>query len=408
MAPDARLDLDQALRAILSDTQPITAIERVETHSALGRVIAMAVRAPLNLPPFPASAMDGYALRSSEALGDPPYRYRVAGASYAGSPPADAVPPGCCVRIFTGAPLPESLDAVAIQEDVGREGELALVREPVAAGDNVRGTGHDVRAGAELMAPGRQVTVFDLAWLAACGITRLDVYRQPTVGIFSTGNELVEPGQTLRPGQIFDANRRALHALLGRLPVQVTDFGIVADKPEDIRRMLEHADTCCDVVVTSGGVSVGEADWVKQVVSSIGALSLWSLNLKPGKPVAYGRLRKATFFGLPGNPVSTIVTALMLLKPMLQRLCGAEVLEPVAMRALLRGRLSHQPGREEFQRGRLSADASGFAEVSVTGDQSSNRLSSFAQANCLIRIPKESDDIEDGSEVMAIPFWGAV
>ena len=402
---ESRLDLDEALRIILADTRPVPGSELVDLPAALHRVLAEPLDAPISLPPFMASAMDGYALRSSDLHGPPPYRFETAGTSYAGRPADAPTPAGSCVRIFTGAPMPADLDTVAIQEDCRIDGAHVWIDAEVCAGDNVRPPGHDVHRGKRILEAGRRLTPFDLGWLAACGIARVRVGRRPVVGIFSTGDELVDAGTTPGPGQIFDANRLTLSLLLGGLPVHVRDFGIVPDDRAMIRAVLEDADDACDVVVTSGGVSVGDADWVKDVVSEIGHIDLWRLNLKPGKPVAYGRLRKAAFFGLPGNPVSTIVTALMLARPVVERLCGSTPAPPLTVFAALRGALRHQPGREEFQRGALRHGDGGL-EVSVTGDQSSNRLASFAEANCLIRIPKECADLHDGSSVATLPFSG--
>ena len=403
--PETRLDLDDALTAILADTRPVATSTVVDLDSAAGRILAAPLLAPMSLPPFAASAMDGYALRSADAAGPPPYRFTVVGTSYAGRPADDDIPHGACVRIFTGAAVPPQLDAVVIQEDCDRDGASVTINCTVAAGAHVRPIGHDVTAGARLMSAGRRLSAFDVGWLAACGMTRAAVHTQPTVGIFSNGDELADPGQTLRPGQIYDANRLALRALLQQLPVHVHDFGIVPDSQSDLRALLQQADGSCDMIITSGGVSVGEADWVKDAVGEIGTLRLWKLNLKPGKPLAYGRLRHAAFFGLPGNPVSALVTTLMLVKPTLQRLCGGDPTPPLAVPAVLRGGLRHQPGREEFQRGTL-AMREGKLEVTVTGDQSSNRLSSFAAANCLIRIAKNCADLDDGSTVTALPFSG--
>ncbi|MEQ8857833.1 MAG: molybdopterin molybdotransferase MoeA [Pseudomonadales bacterium] len=402
--PANRLDLDDALQAILEDTRPIIATERLAVTDALGRIAASSVLAPMDLPPFPASAMDGYAVRCGDLKGDPPYRVAITGTSSAGHPLAAAIDQGC-VRIFTGAVIPQGLDAVVIQEDCNRDGDAVIIRERVRDGDNVRPVGHDVRAGAQILAKGQRITPFDLGWLAACGVDRVDVYQRARIGIFSTGDELLDPGAAPGPGQIFDANRMTLRALLANLPVTVRDYGIAADRPEAIRRLLQRADWECDLVITSGGVSVGESDWVKQVVEEIGHLDLWRLNLKPGKPVAYGRLGRSAFFGLPGNPVSTIVTALLLVKPVIVRLCGGRSADPLVVTALLEGSLKHQPGREEFQRGSLE-DRDGTLTVRVTGDQSSNRLASFTAANCLIRVGRDLGDLAEGSQVDTLPFGG--
>lgn len=409
---DSRWDLDDALSAILDDTRCVEGTEVVDVASAPGRVLAEDMAAPINLPPFAASAMDGYALRSTDLHGPPPYHLKITGTVYAGRPlRGTAVAPAECVRIFTGAPVPDDLDAVVIQENCLAEGDTVHVNTEVSAGDNVRPVGHDVSAGTPILGSGRRLTEFDAGWLTACGISRVGVFERPTIGIFSTGDELVDVSarqtSTPAPGRIFDANRLTVSALLRRLPVRILDFGIVADDRDRIRDVLKEADATCQVVVTSGGVSVGEADWVRDVVKELGTVKMWQLNLKPGKPLAYGRLEHAAFFGLPGNPVSAIVTTLMLARPVIERLCGSQPQPPLTVPATLRGSLRHQPGREEFQRGTLR-NHNGVLEVSVTGDQSSNRLASFAQANCLIRIPKRCADLDDGSQVNTLPLGGAL
>jgi molybdopterin molybdotransferase len=349
--------------------------------------------------------MDGYAMRSDDATGSPPYRFTVVGTSSAGHPFTADIPRGSCIRIFTGAAVPDALDAVAIQEDCSHDGDVVTVRDRIEADDNIRPAGHDVGAGAIVVARATRITQFHLAWLAACGVTRIQVMRRPRVAIFSTGDELVEPGGTLGAGQIFDANRHALRALLAALPVEIVDLGILPDDEAVLDETLAQAGSTCDAVITTGGVSVGDADYVKQAVARTGRIDLWRLNLKPGKPLAYGRLRDAVFLGLPGNPVSTIVTALLIAQPALQKLCGTTPVPPFATSARLRDAIRHRPGREEFQRGLLTQNA-GTLDVAVVGDQSSNRLASFAAANCLIRIPKDIGDLEPGDDVAVLPFGG--
>lgn len=402
---DTALDLDDALAAILADIEPIAGSSLVPLAQAVAGYAARAVNAPMNLPPFAASAMDGYALRSSDLRGGPPYELVLDGTSAAGHPHTSPTRPGGCVRIFTGAAVPDDLDTVVIQENCTAAGARVTVHTTVEDGANVRPPGHDVQAGNRLIEAGARISEFDAGWLAASGIDQVAVCPQPTVGVFSTGDELLDAGSLPGPGQIFDANRLTLALLLRGLPVQIRDYGIIADEAPSIRRVLTQADRECDMVLTSGGVSVGDADWVKAVVGELGALRLWKLNLKPGKPLAYGRLPQSAFFGLPGNPVSAIVTALMLVRPALERLCGGTPSQPLTVPASLRGELRHQPGREEFQRGTLTLE-DGTLHVAVTGDQSSNRLASFARANCLIRIPKESGDMAPGATVLTLPFRG--
>ena len=274
----------------------------LSTLTAVGRVAAEAVIAPLSLPPFPASAMDGYALRSKDLTGPPPYAMTVAGRSFAGHPFTDEVPSREAVRIYTGAPVPKGLDAVVIQEDCDAEDSGVIIRKTVSPGDNIRPIGLDVRAGQTLFSPGTQISAFHAGWMSACGVIDINAFKRPRVAIFSTGDELVEPGSTLGQGQIYDANRHLLHLMLSRLPVLVEDFGILPDDPERIRTALDKAAGTCDAIVTSGGVSVGDADWVKHIVENMGNLQFWKLNLKPGKPMAYGRLGRSPVFRPSGKP----------------------------------------------------------------------------------------------------------
>lgn len=405
MAVSQRLDLDQALQRMLMDVVQPSAQEAVATGDALGRVLAKTITAPIDLPPFDASAMDGFALRADDVAGGPPRTLMLSGTSLAGHPMTAPIDAGQCARIFTGAPMPAGADAVAIQEDCTLEGDRVRFEQPVRSGDHVRPAGHDVRRGTPLLERGRTLNAFDLGWLAASGIHTVSAYPRLTVAILSTGDELREPGMPLTPGAIFDANRTLLRALLSRLPVDVIDLGIVPDSQERIAETLLQADQDADLVICSGGVSVGDADWVKRVVEDVGSLQLWRLNLKPGKPLAYGRLRRAAFFGLPGNPVSAVVTLLLVVRPVLEAMLGARPTAPPMTTAVLRTGLTHEPGREEYQRGTLRL-VDGVGEVTVTGDQSSNRLASFAQANCLIRIPNAHGDLEAGTRVMVLPFYG--
>jgi molybdopterin molybdotransferase len=398
------LDLDEAVRIILERMACVSEVASVGLTDAIGRVLAEPAVAPMSLPPFAASAMDGYALRSSDAR-DPGSEMTVVGASLAGHPYPGPVPAGACVRVFTGAALPDDVDAVAMQENCHAHGETVSLLKAVRAGENVRPAGHDVRAGAAMMEEGRRLGAFEVGWLAAAGIGTVKVRARPRVGILSTGDELREPGQALSAGAIYDANRTLVTALLHTLPVSVVDFGIVPDHPDRIAHALQEADRSCDVVISSGGVSVGDADWVRAVIRELGALEFWRLNLKPGKPLAYGHMRHATFFGLPGNPVSAVITLLLVVRPALERLCGMAPSAPLTVSAHLDTPIEHQTGREEYQRASYTITERGLS-VSVTGDQSSNRLASFASANCLIRVPKGVGDLPAGSEVTILPFRG--
>jgi len=347
--------------------------------------------------------MDGYALRSESArVGT---GFTIVGESLAGHPYAGIIGPTECVRITTGAPVPDGTDTVVIQENCERVGNRMTLHRTTEVGANIRHPGHDVRAGEVVCRRGHPLTAFDIGWLAACGIPELDVFTTVRIAVFSTGDELTVPGVPLVEGRIYDANRFAVNALLSRLPARITDLGILPDDPARIEEALAGAAGTHDLVLTSGGVSVGDADYVRDIVERLGRIDLWRLNLKPGKPLAFGRLGNALFLGLPGNPVSTIVTCLLVAKPLILKLAGAEPAEPVHHRAVLTEPIEHSPGREEFQRGITRRDRE-TTWVRVSGDQSSNRLATFSGADCLIRIPKASGDLAKGTEVEVLPLYG--
>ena len=305
------VDLSKALQQILDRANSVASTEEVELTDGLGRVLHEPVIAPLDLPPFANSAMDGYALASKDIHGKPPYRLTLRGQSLAGHPFNGSIDANECIRITTGAPLPDSTDSVVIQENCQRDGDQIIILTEITSGQNIRSTGHDVRKNQVVAAPGKRLNPFDIGALSACGVTTLSVTARPTVAVFSTGDELVAPGRRLDGGQIFDANRFALLALLERLPVTVEDLGIVPDDFNAIRTVLKRAANHSDLLLTSGGVSVGDADYLRDVVEEIGTIELWRLNLKPGKPLAFGVIGDALFLGLPGNPVSAIVTYLL-------------------------------------------------------------------------------------------------
>ena len=369
----------------------------------MGRVAAEDCRARTDLPPFNASAMDGYAFQWRPGL----TRLRVVGASLAGHPFNGTVADGAAVRITTGAALPSDCDTVVIQEDCALSGTALRLNSVPSRGGNVRLQGHDLREGNIVAARGRRLNAFDIGTLAAAGIDAASVFARPGIAVFSSGDELQRPGTPLTQGNIYDSNRYAVAGMLSQLPVVVRNLGVLADDADTIANALTQASTECALILTSGGVSVGDADLVKTTLERLGELGFWRLNLKPGKPLAFGRIGQARLMGLPGNPVSTIVTYLLLAKPAVEALCGMVPQKPLTLRCRLTQAVRHKPGREEYLRG-TAATAQGTAEVTPTGDQSSNRMSTFAAANCLIRIPKGEGDLAAGAWVEVLPFTGLV
>ena len=399
------LALKEAIDRILAAMTPPEASEEVSLADALGRVAAADVLASVALPPFPASAMDGYAWRWQANV----RRLRVVGTSLAGHPYADRVRVGECVRITTGAVLPSDCDTVVIQEDCQRiaspEATHIDIQEESPAGANVRPAGHDLQPGMTVVARGKRLDAADTGALAAAGCARVTVYARPRIAVFSSGDELQAPGSPLAHGQIYDSNRHALAALLAGLPVEMVNLGVLPDAEPAIVAALSEASASCRLIITSGGVSVGDADRVRSALESLGELAFWRLKLKPGKPLAFGRIGQSHMLGLPGNPVSSLVTALLVAKPAVAALCGMSPRPPLAVPASLDDHIRHKPGREEYQRGLLSAQA-GELSVRTTGDQNSNRMSSFSTADCLIRIPASEGDLAPGSRVWVLPFEG--
>lgn len=383
----------------------MSSTESVPVEALTGRVVAEDVQAPVSLPPFYSSAMDGYACRSGDLSAG--RRLDLVGESLAGHPFHGCLTDGQCIRITTGAAVPDSADTVVIQENIRLSDNQVTIDEVPVPGANIRAIGHDVHRDQTIAHRGQLLNAMDLGWIAACGVRSISVFRLPRIAVFSTGDELVEPGSELDAGQIYDSNRFAVAALLSHLPAEVTNLGILPDQPDAIESALTKASHSHDLLLTSGGVSVGDADYVKEVVESLGALSLWRMNLKPGKPLAFGRVGEVPFLGLPGNPVSTIVTFLLVARPLILKLSGAVRREPLIQNARLRKPIQHNPGREEYQRGILSREGDAHW-VKVTGDQSSNRLATFSGADCLIRIPKEASDLEAGAIIEVLPFYGLI
>lgn len=403
------LSLEEALQHLFSSLTPVTEQQTLPLVESLGRVLARELRAPINLPPFPASAMDGYALRSTDFTQQPTQAFRVVAQSLAGHPTDHHLQPGEAVRVFTGAKVPEGADCVLLQEEAkSLDGDSVTFNAHTPRESFIRQIGHDVKAGQVLATPGTAITPLLCGSLAASGVDQIEVLRKPRVGVFSTGDELVDPGTPaaeLQPGQIYDSNRLTVLSLLAQTPCELINLGRLADDEQQVLDALQNGASRCDVLITSGGVSVGDADFVTAAISQLGQLEFWRLNLKPGKPLAFGRIGNCHIFGLPGNPVSTIVTLLLLTKPALLKIAGTDPQPPLRITARLQGSLNHPPGRTEFQRGILSNEG-GELRARVTGDQSSNRLSTFHGANCLIEVPGPCGDLSDGERVMVLPFSG--
>ena len=399
--PDS-LPVDRARALIREFLAPVTAIERVHIRSALDRVLAADVESPLDVPGHDNSAMDGWAIRFADLAHGSETTLRRVGESFAGKPFDGQLRAGETVRIFTGAVMPSGTDTVVMQERA-REvstGVAIAAGAVTRAGQNRRFAGEDLKRGAVVFRTGQPVRPAELGMLASLGIGEVSVYRRLRVAFFSTGDELRSVGQPLATGEIYDSNRYTLYGMLKRLGCEIVDMGVVADVPELLERAFRAAADTADVVITSGGVSVGEADFVKELLGKLGEVLFWKIAMKPGRPLAYGRIGSAHFFGLPGNPVSVMVTFYEFVRDALLVLQGRANVAPMPMfKATLGAPIRKAPGRTEFQRGVLTPDDAGGWQVRTTGDQGSGILSSMSQANCFIVLPAETGNVDAGTAV---------
>jgi len=392
---------DAAVAQLVDAAAPISAHERIALGDALGRVLATPVRSTLDVPGWDYSAMDGYAVRSADCL-EPGVELPVSQRVPAGSAP-DPLAPGTAARIFTGAPIPAGADAVVIQETC--EPTDAGVRLSVApgAGDNIRRQGEDIAAGSTVIESGTRLRPQHLGLAASVGVAELVVARRPRVALFASGDELVMPGEPLGPGKIYNSNRFTATALLQALGCEVVDLGIVEDTLDATKAALSRGAAEADLVLASGGVSVGEEDHVKPAVQALGSLELWKLAIRPGKPLAFGHVGETPFIGAPGNPVSLFVTFLLFARPFVLRLQGRDDWRPVSLRVVAGFDWERPDKRREFHRARLEPAADGSSRVVVHPSRSSGVLSSVTWANGLVVIP-EQQTIRQGDLVDFLPF----
>lgn len=398
------LSVEDAQKHLISLIQNVDESEFIPVSEALGRSPASPVTAPIDLPPFDCSAMDGYAISGSNSF-EAGENFEVVGESLAGHPYTKTLNTEQACRILTGAAIPPGTSAIAIQEDTLRNGNSIMLSDTVQAGDNIRRRGMDVVAGKRLVNTGEFLSAFTVGWFAACGISEVEVVRKIRVAIFSTGDELQDPGTDLKHGQIYESNRMSLSMLLESKPVEVMDLGHLKDDKTEIRSAIDSIAGEVDLIVASGGVSVGDTDLVRSVIEEAGSLNFWKIALKPGKPLAVGNVNGSLFFGLPGNPVSTIITYLLFVAPTIDALSGLPWRKPTNFQATLSSGIQHRTGRREYQRGILIS-REGSLQVTPTGDQSSNRLASFYQCNCLIEVPSHLGVLRQGQTVNVLLLPG--
>lgn len=401
----ASLSLEAARDHILAAIQPIAGTTQVAIRAALGRILAADVQAPIDVPGADNSAMDGYAVRHADLADAHDTSLKVVGQAFAGHPCAVAVAPGQAVRIMTGGVLPTGCDTVVMQEDCERNGDAVTLRGTHAAGQHVRRRGEDMAVGSIALAAGKRCGPAEIGVLASLGIAEVTVHRPLRVTFFSTGDELAALGAPLAPGQVYDSNRYTLHSVLQQAGCEVLDLGRIADTPETLADTLRHAAHEADLVLTTGGVSVGEADFIGTLVARLGTVSLTMVDMKPGRHVVFGEIAGTPIFGLPGNPAAALVAYHQLVLPALRKRSGLSPL-PACMKFPARTAvtLHKRAGRTEFIRAFWQTDDNGDAIVQPAGAQGAGMLSSLARANCYVVLPPECSSVIAGEHVQVQPF----
>ena len=399
-----------AVNAFLSRlTEPVTQQENVGIFQALGRVLAQDVISPISVPAHDNSAMDGYAFNAAQLRSDSPLTLKIAGTLRAGAGWALPVAPSECIKIMTGAIMPNGLDTVVPQEFVsGNDTSITIPAGILHAGDNRRLRGEDLMQGQPALRQGQLLTPAALGLLASLGIEQVSVWRKLRVAYFSTGDEILSLGQAPREGAVYDSNRYTVFGLLSRLGCEVIDMGVVRDEPAVLEAAFTRAAQQADAIITSGGVSVGEADFTKLMMKKLGDVAFWKIAMRPGRPMAVGRIGGAVLFGLPGNPVAVMVTFLAFVSPALLQMMGSTVGAPPMLKAHSMEPLRKKPGRTEYQRGIVSTNADGTLQVQTTGNQGSGVLSSMVHANGLIVLHHEQGNVAIGDLVDVMMFDGVI
>jgi molybdopterin molybdotransferase len=388
---------------------PVSTTERVHVRAALGRVLAADVMSPLDVPAHDNSAMDGYAVRFADLPREGQVTLTVAGTAFAGAPFTGSVEPGTCVRIMTGGVVPAGADTIVMQEHVEAKNERVTIGAGHRKGQNLRRAGEDLAVGQVALKSGIVLRPAEVGLISSLGLPEVTVHRRLRAAFFSTGDELVSLGTVPKAGQIYDSNRYTIHGMLTRLGCEVIDMGVVRDDPKLLEQAFGEAAAAADVVITSGGVSVGEADFVKELLNKMGEVVFWKIAMKPGRPLAYGKLGNAHFFGLPGNPVSVMVTFYQFVRDALLKLSGCDPIPLIpTFKVPCVSNLKKAPGRTEFQRGVLQCDAQGTWSVRVTGEQGSGILRSMSEANCFIILPTEQGNVAAGTLVDVQVMEGVV
>ncbi|HIF5990946.1 TPA: bifunctional molybdopterin-guanine dinucleotide biosynthesis adaptor protein MobB/molybdopterin molybdotransferase MoeA [Vibrio parahaemolyticus] len=402
----AFLSVVQGQEKILSLVNTVSEIEACKIENAYGRVLAEHIISPVNVPQYTNSAMDGYAIRSDDVDRD---SYQVVAEVMAGHAYDQPLEVGQAVKIMTGAPTPLNGDTVVMREQASQEGDKVTFNGAnIKAGQNVRQAGEDLAIGSDVFTAGTRLASPEMGMIASLGFSEANVFRKLKVAVFSTGDEVQAPGTEQKANSIYDSNRFTIMGMLEKLGCEILDFGILEDNEQLMIEALENASAQADVVMTSGGVSVGDADYIKLALDKLGQIDFWRINMRPGRPLAFGQINNKPFFGLPGNPVAVMVSFINFVEPALRKMQGEQGWKPLKVNAIATENLRSRQGRTEFSRGIYELDDTGRLTVRTTGKQGSGILRSMSEANCLIEISPAIDTVKAGESVTIIPLQGRI
>ncbi|EHH2417639.1 bifunctional molybdopterin-guanine dinucleotide biosynthesis adaptor protein MobB/molybdopterin molybdotransferase MoeA [Vibrio parahaemolyticus] len=402
----AFLSVVQGQEKILSLVNTVSEIEACKIENAYGRVLAEHIVSPVNVPQYTNSAMDGYAIRSDDVDRD---SYQVVAEVMAGHAYDQPLEVGQAVKIMTGAPTPRNGDTVVMREQAIQEGDKVTFNGAnIKAGQNVRQAGEDLAIGSDVFTAGTRLASPEMGMIASLGFGEANVFRKLKVAVFSTGDEVQAPGTEQKANSIYDSNRFTIMGMLEKLGCEILDFGILEDNEQLMIEALENASAQADVVMTSGGVSVGDADYIKLALDKLGQIDFWRINMRPGRPLAFGQINNKPFFGLPGNPVAVMVSFINFVEPALRKMQGEQGWKPLKVNAIATENLRSRQGRTEFSRGIYELDDTGRLTVRTTGKQGSGILRSMSEANCLIEISPAIDTVKAGESVTIIPLQGRI
>ena len=397
------ISVEKALSKILLAIKGSQIHEKVSLKNSLGRISSENVISKINIPTFKNSAMDGYAINTKSLSSKNDFCLKEVGVSYAGRPYLNKLNNGETIKVMTGAVIPKNADAVIMKEMTKQLNGLIKFPEKIKSGQNVRYIGEDIKKLSTVIPKGKELNFIDLGIMSSIGIQNIKVIKKPVIAFFSTGDELTQVGKKLKEGEIYDSNRYLLHGLLSELPVEIKDMGVVKDNKKKLKEKFMNASKKSNFIITTGGVSVGEADYVRDILNEIGRIDFWKISIKPGRPLAFGKIKNSYFFGLPGNPVSTVITFQLFVLPAIEKMLNKNKRNYLFINAITKSTIIKKKGRMEYQRAKLIKSKNKYF-VETTGLQGSNILTSLAAANCYIRLAANTSKVNKGDYVEVLPF----